>query len=198
MSEISVRNLTMADLHVIEKCVYKHDTMYGVPIHHDVYIQRYISNIENSYAVGAFIDGKCMGICCQVFWVNMPVWTLTNLFLMTSGNMFYGKKMITMTGAIMEQCIRNAESDERYEFYYVIRDTEQLSRKDQTKDIISKSNSYISERYDFINVQTLKSPDDVKWPYISNLIGDIGMSAISYPHNKTLAVRRVIIKPEFR
>jgi hypothetical protein len=198
MNEIIVRNLTMADIDVIKQCIYKHDTMYGVPIIHDTYIQRYIKNIEVSYAVGAFIGDECMGICSQFFWKRMPVWSLTNLFLMTSDNLFYSRKMITVTGALMEQCIKNAESHERYEFYYVIRDTEHLTRKGLTRDIISKSNSYISERYDFINVNTIKSTADVKWEYIIDLIGDIGMSAISPPHNKTLAIRRVTIKPEFR
>lgn len=198
MIDLSVRNLTLSDIDLIKQCIYKHDSMYGIAINHDEYVNRYLNSIKNSYAVGAFLNDECLGIVSQQFWETMPIWTMTNLFLMTSDNSFYSKKMIKVTGALMEQCIRNAESHERYEFYYLLRDTEKLSRKSQTRDIISKSNSYISNRYDFINIHMIKSLEDVKWKYISNLLGDIGIRAISFPNNKTLAIRRVTIKSEFR
>jgi hypothetical protein len=192
------RNLTPNDMGIIEQCILNHDSMYGIPIDHNEYIDRYKKSIERHNAVGAFDGDHCLGICTQNYWSGMPVWTMTNLFLSTSDNPFLSRGMIRVLGSLTEQCIRTAESLGRFEFYYLLRDTEDFKRKTQTRNIISESNEYVSSRYDFINVHLIKGTDDIKWKYIATLLGDIGLKAIQPPHNKTLLVRRAIIKPEFR
>jgi len=198
MTMLFSRNLTIDDLNIVNQSIKNHDSMYGIPINHDVIIDRYSKLIMNHNAVGAFENNECLGICTQNFWEVMPVWTLSNLFLASGNNSFMSKKMIQVLGSLTEQCIKYAESLERYEFYYLLRDTKDFNRKTQTRNIISESNEYISNRYDFVNIHLINSSDDVKWKYISNLLGDIGLKAISPPYNKTLLVRRATIKSEYR
>jgi hypothetical protein len=195
---IKTKNLTISDMIDVKDLIAEHTTMYGVAFDHDVVVSRYRNCILNHHAVGAYENDTLIGICTQYYWETMPVWTFSNLFMRANENAYLSKKMIQTLGDITEHCIKNAEQDHIYEFYYLFRDTDKFSRKNQTRDIISQSNTAVSSRYDFINMHMIKKREHVKWAYLESFLGDVGFQAIASPHNKTLILRRATIKPEFR
>jgi len=193
------RNLSQNDLPSIDNFIDKHSKMYGVPFS-KVALKQKLRNFLNSdnNIVGAFEDDRMIGICTQVFWENYPFWSFSNMFVETPPSMLFTNKVAEILGSLLDRTIKNAEALERFEFYYLYRDTENYYRKKQTFDIISTSNPEVASRYDYQTLHKISKPEDVKWKYIEWFLGDIGMMAISPPYNKTLFLRRAIIKQEFR
>lgn len=195
---IITRNLSVIDMIDVKDLIAEHTLMYGVAFDHEKIMGRYRNCIMNHNAVGAYENDVLIGICTQYYWETMPVWTYSNMFLKSSDNAYMSKKMIQTLGDMTEHCIINAEQKEFYEFYYLFRDTDKFIRKNQTRDIISQSNTYVSSRYDFLNMHMIKKREDVKWAYLESFLGEVGYQAIAPPYNKTLILRRATIKPEFR
>ena len=153
---ITTKNLSINDINDIKDMIAEHSTMYGVEFDRDIIIERYRNTIMNHAAVGAYENDVLLGICTQYYWETMPVWTFSNMFMKSSENSYMSKKMIQTLGHMTEHCIMNAERKNIYEFYYLFRDTDKFIRKNQTRDIISQSNTYVSSRYDFINMHMIK------------------------------------------
>lgn len=194
------RNLDLDDLSQVKACIEEHTTMYSVPINHTDVLSRIESYIKNQYAVGCFDNNKCIGVSTQFFWSSMPIWSASNLFISPGipDSNYLSDLKIKIMGSLMQQMISNGEKDDRYEFYYITRDSKSFSKKIKSYNTIQKSNNEVAERYDYIDLHIIQTPDDIKWPYIRELLGNIGMVAIQPPYNKTLIVRKAILKSQYR
>jgi hypothetical protein len=92
---------------------------------------------------------------------------------------------------MMAAGIKYAETKEYFEFYYVVRDSISTSRKKNVKKIIETVNpSLFLERYEIENIHFLSNLADIKWDYIREIIGDVGIKTLSSQNNKTLVIRR--------
>lgn len=196
---IECRQLSSNDLAAINTCIQHHDKMYGVPIDQASIFSKFEYHLSENKVFGAYSDGDLIGICTQSGWEMMPVWTLSNLFMINNqSTLLLSDQFIRIIGAMMETAIATAEKENRYEFYYVIRDSKQQSRKSHGLDIIARANNTVASRYDYTTIHVLNSESKIEWQYIKNIIGDIGIKSISAPYNKILNLRRATIKNEFR
>jgi hypothetical protein len=196
---IDSRNLNYSDINSINNCIDQHSKMYGVPFSQQEMKERmkHILDSDN-HVIGAFEENKLIGICTQLFWKNFPFWSFSNMFVESPPNLMFNTKVTKVLGALLNQSIINAERLERFEFFYLYRDNPAFQRKKQTFDIILNSNPEVAQRYDYQTLHKISKPEDVKWKYVEWFLGDIGLKAISAPHNKTLYLRRAVIKQEFR
>ncbi len=192
-----VRILSKNDLDHVYSCLVEHDTCYGVKIDHEVLLERNRELIDTGNVLGAFVGGYCLGVCSQKFWKLLPAWVLSNLYLKkNSQGLYMGKKEFNVVGALMEFGIKNAESKNYFEFYYVVRDGVKPSRKLQGLNYFLETNPDIPNRYNFDNIHILQSREDVNWAYLDNIVGIVGKTALD--NKKTLVVRRATIKQEYR
>jgi hypothetical protein len=193
------KNLTHSSIPEIDRFIDQHSKMYGVPFSRNDLIEKIKKMLDsNNSIVGAFEGDKLIGICTQVYWDNYPFWSFSNMFVESPPSMLFNTKVAEVLGSLLDQTIKNAEALERFEFYYLYRDTRSYYRKKQTFDVISNSNPEVASRYDYQTLHEISKPEDVKWKYMEWFLGDIGMKAISPPYNKTLYLRRAIIKQKFR
>ena len=195
-TNLTTRLLTTSDLHLISDCVNQHNFMYGVPIDKTIIINRFISTFDdsNKNVIGCFEGKNCIGVCTQQLWIQVPGWILSNLFVKTTDNNILTRKYFRVWGALMEFTTTLAESKSYFDMYYVVRDNDNLYRKSWgKKELENSSVSSFTKRYEVRTIHILRSPNDIKWPYIKRLIGDIGIQALSPPHNKVLHVRRATL-----
>ena len=189
------------NLHLISDCVNQHNFIYGVPIDKTMIINRFIYFFEDTTknVIGCFEGENCIGICTQHLWKEIPGWVLSNLFVKTPENNILTKKYFKVWAALMDFTTSLAESKSYFDMYYVVRDSNDLYRKSWGKKELENSNtSNFAERYEVHTIHVLRSPDDVKWPYLARLIGDIGVQALSPPHNKILHVRRATLIDKYK
>lgn len=194
---LSVRNLTIDDMHHVRQCVTAFDTMYSVPIDHDEIIHRVEWYINEQYAVGCFDGTECVGICTQFFWPRMPIWSASNLFIRHNSSSFLSNNKLEIMGTLMSGMIANGEKDGRYEFYYVTRDSTKASKKQKSYRHIEKTVTDVAQRYDYIDLHILKAGVPLRWDYVKDIIGKIGVIAINPPFNKTLIVRKAVLKSQY-
>lgn len=196
---LTARNLTLADLGNINNCIQRHTTMYSVPMEHGLILDRFRNYINDHKAVGVFEGDECVGVSTQYFWSKMPIWSASNMFLLTNtDSLFLTKNTIIIMGMLLEQMIANGENDDRYEFYYVTRDSTKLSKKIKSYNTIMETNTPVAKRYDYIDIHVLTNANDIKWDYVREIVGEHGLKALSPPYNKTLIIRKGILKSEYR
>lgn len=204
---ITTKILKISDINDIEKCILSHKTMYGVSIQHDYHIKKYkelITNgvYQNKYkglAVGAYENDSCVGVCTQLFWQNMPIWNPSNLFILNQDDSFLylSIKKIEILGALLDKMINIAEKVNYFEFYYIVRDSVKQTRLNKgLQKIFPITYPSISNRYLFFDTQILKSINDIKYATTDTMLGEVGKAALIPPNNKTLIVRKAILKPE--
>ena len=195
-NNLTTRLLTSSDLHLISDCVNQHNFIYGVPIDKTVILNRFISTFDDDHknVVGCFEGDSCVGVCTQHLWKQIPGWVLSNLFVKTPDNNILTRKYFRVWGALMEFTTKLAESKSYFDMYYVVRDNNDLYRKSWGKKELENSNdSSFTERYEVRTMHVLRSPEDVKWAYLMRMVGDLGIQALSPPHNKILHVRRATL-----
>jgi hypothetical protein len=199
-SNLYSKNLSISDMDVIEYCIRQHSTMYGIPIDHNMLIKRFKNTLDHGYVIGSFdTNHNCVGVCTQSFWKKMPVWTFSNAFMLNSpGNRRYDNKCIDTAGSFLEQIATNGEKHGCVEGYASIRDNIKQTRIKQSIKRYYGYNSPVLNRYDLMIVQHIQKKEDIIWDYVLPLIGDIGLTALGPPYNKTLSIYRLSIKPIYR
>jgi hypothetical protein len=171
---------------------------YGVKIDALNICQKIFKLTISDYVAGVYENNECIGICTQQYWTRLPVWTISNLYLKKrTDNVYMGKNQLSIIGLMMDHTTSIAESRGYFEFYYVIRDNiNGIARKKQGFDHISISNPMVATKYRFENMHLINNKSDLKWPYVHDLIGSIGLSALE--KSKSLIIRRATLLPEYR
>jgi hypothetical protein len=186
------RELTINDIEDIKSCIFHHNTIYGVPIDHASLLQKLQNMLTVGRVYGCYDNNICVGISTQHFWKIIPIWIFSNVYVKNS------KSTLKLTDYYAEVClsmmaagIKYAETKEYFEFYYVVRDSISTSRKKNVKKVIETVNpSLFLERYEIENIHFLSNLADIKWDYIREIIGDVGIKTLSSQNNKTLVIRR--------
>lgn len=92
MTSCKILNTNETD--IINNCISKHATCYGVTIDHSALLKRIENIIENGCVWGIFDKNHCLGICSQIFWKKIPAWVMSNLYLNIDTTNLYMKKKI--------------------------------------------------------------------------------------------------------
>lgn len=173
------------DYEEMKRIVSSHAFMYGVKIDAARFVARLDRSTKDSMTISIFRDGKLFGCAKQNFWSNLPIWSVGSMFFddnRNSPSVFEGGR------ALFEFMSARAEADDRYDYYYVVRDTGTLR-----KDMTSKIDTAFATRYDVIDVEvvpphTLPKCKAFEWM----------LDALSGHNTKTLVIRHGYLRPEFR
>lgn len=183
------KELTIDDLDDIKSCIYHHNTIYGVPIDHESLLLKIQNIFTYGKVYGCYDNDECIGIGTQYFWKAMPVWIFSNVYVKNSAaTLRLTDYHIEVVSMLMYEAIKYAETKECFEFYYVLRDRLNTSRKKNDRKVFQTVNPAILERYEFENMHFLSTIEDIKWDYIRSIIGQTGVTAIQ--NKKLLVVRR--------
>jgi hypothetical protein len=196
----SIRKINLSNINDVEECVNSNKMVYGVSINHKEVIDNIKTHIETGNVLGAYIDDDCVAVCTQKFWVKLPVWIMSNFYVKNIlNNSYLTKNNAVILCELMEHCIKLAEEKNYYEFYYVIRDNITTDRKRYLRKMLDISTPDITKRYEFENIHILKSVNDIKWSYISDIIGNIGFKFLEKNKDKKIIiVRRGRLSRNFR
>jgi hypothetical protein len=162
----------------------KFPTMYGVSIDQQKYIAG-LNFYENSMCISIMDGDELFGIARQHYWYTLPVWTVGSMFFNDSTNSI---RVLEAGKALFDFMTRRAEEDNRYDFYYIVRDNKSL-RKNMSLQI----NTEFVDRYSLADVEVLLPYQISRYKVFSDMLAEL-----SGKNTKTLVVRHGFLKPEFR
>jgi hypothetical protein len=185
------RELSILDIEDIKDCIFHHSTMYGQTINHDNLLQKMRDMLVHGKVYGCYDEGKCVGVSTQQFWKAMPFWIWSNVYVKNSQlNLKLTDYYASVISTLLDESIKYAETKEYFEFYYVLRDNLKTLRKKSSRKVFETTIPGVLEKYEFENIHFLTELKDIKWDYINQLIGDVGIKVLESNKNKVLVIRR--------
>jgi len=192
LSAAIIRHVTPKDYAQVRDIVKSNPTMYGADIRasHDYIIMRFLSQPKDELEQTTWcveIDGVIQGLVVQYWWTIMPVWSIASLFFRNNEgtNQFNAVKLGTLlTNAMCDF----AEARGIKDFYYVVRDAGEARKK-----MSLAVNDRFQERYEIIDLMTLKPGETPKWVAYKNMMG-----FVAGRHRKPVVFRVAHLKNQYR
>ena len=183
---MKARPFTEADLEAATAIVRSHPTMYGIKINHDPYLKGLTRSVDASLSITIENDdGTVFGVAKQHHWGEMPSWSVGAMFFEDHTN---SPRVLQAGKALMNFMTERAESQGRYDFYYVVRDSGE-TRKRMSLEV----NPVFAWRYDIVDVEVIRPFQIPKYKAFARMLA--GMAG---KNTKTLVVRHGYLKPEHR
>lgn len=186
MNSIQVRPLVEADLDNLRLLIKSKPSMYGVNLadYHDSFISNYKTDNAN-HPIAVEVDGEFFGCIAQHFWAALPYWSMGSMFLKNETHNALSRRVIH---EIFNYCIARGELNNRFNFFYVTRDTGRTRF-----DWVFGDVPPLIKRYDIVDLEILRPGSISNFSFVRNLLG-----TFSGKNTKTVVVRMGHLLAEFR